>query len=310
MSKSDLIRWLKAFFLVTLPKALFLYVLVPLLCLVFLAEPVRSAVRASDAAVFRILLAFMCAVGLNWLVYKIVRRKRPSLLVYAYGTFFLLLVSLIQYGALPGFYPMTSTLSYVCAFFALVFLFLLSYWFAMRNTRPSHTAAVILRILLGFIFWGVFYQIYREIESGNMTRDTWITIGFMVALLFGFNIPRFLPRYRLARERRRKTGQASGTIVQVIGETYLDRDENLATRDLLRIEYTVNDTVYETRLPVRRITVRRHGKAAFIGREIPVFYDPQNPDDAFVERISKHFFEDQPQDRADEDLPESENSDL
>ena len=30
-------------------------------------------------------------------------RRWPALLVYAYGTFFLLLVSLIQYGALPGF---------------------------------------------------------------------------------------------------------------------------------------------------------------------------------------------------------------
>ena len=291
MSKSDLIRWLKSFFLVTLPKALLLYVLVPLLCLVFLAEPVRGAVRASDAAVFRILLVSMCAVGVNWLVYKIIRRKQPSLLVYAYGTFCLLLVSLIQYSALPGFYPLTSTLSYVCAFFALVFLFLLSYWFAMRNTKPSHTAAVILRIILGFIFWGVFYQIYREIETGNMTRDTWITIGFMVALLFGFNIPRFLPRFRLARERRRKTGQASGTIVQVIGETYLDLDDDQETVFHARVRYTVQDVPYEIRTSVTRHVLRRYGKENFLGKTIPVFYDPEDPSRAWTNKLDRHFFE-------------------
>ena len=54
MNKSDLLRSLKSLFLVTIPKVLFLYVLVPLLILVFLKQPVADAALASDTEAFRI----------------------------------------------------------------------------------------------------------------------------------------------------------------------------------------------------------------------------------------------------------------
>ena len=54
------------------------YALAPLLLLVFLARPVRNAVLASDPAAWMILLAVLAAVCLNWAVYAVIRRKRPS----------------------------------------------------------------------------------------------------------------------------------------------------------------------------------------------------------------------------------------
>ena len=292
MNKKDLLRILKSLFLVKIPKAFLLYVLIPLLCLIFLAQPVRDAVRASDAAAFYILLAASAAVALNWLAYRLIRRKHPSLLVFSWGTLCLLLVSLIEYDALPGFYPLASTLSYICAFFALVFLFLLSYWFAIRNTKPARTAAIILRIILALIFWGVVYQIYREIESRNMTADTWITIGFLLVLLLGFNVPRLLPLLRRKAALRKASGLASGIIVQIIGETSLDREDDLITRYYARIEYSVDDMLYETKAGISKHTVRRFGKEAFIDLEVPVHYNPDDPARTIVDRIDKRLLDD------------------
>ena len=303
MNKSDLLRILKSLFLVKIPKALLLYVLAPLLGLIFLAKPVADAVRASDAAVFYILLTAAGAVVLNWLIYRLVRGKRPSLPVFSFGMLCLLLVSVVMYDTLPGFCPLASTLSYICALFALLFLFLLSYWLAIRNTKPARAAAVILRIILALIFWGVVYQIYREIESRNVTADTWITIGFLIALLIGFNIPRLLPVYRRARFRRRTTGLTEGRIVQVVGETHLDRDDDSVTVYHVRVEYSVDDVSYETRADISRYTIRKFGREAFIGREVPVHYDPADPAQAYTDRIDRHFFDNDPK---EENNPQSE----
>ncbi len=304
MNKSDLLRILKSLFLVKIPTALLLYVLAPLLVLIFLAKPVADAVRASGTAVCYILVAAAGAVVLNWLIYSLIRKRRPSLLVFSFGMLCLLLVSVVMYDALPGFSPLASTLSYICALFALLFLFLLSYWLAIRNTKPSRAAAVVLRIVLALLFWGVVYQIYREIESRNVTADTWITIGFLIALLIGFNIPRLLPVCRRARFRRRTTGLAEGRIVQVVGETHLDRDDDSVTVYHVRVEYSVDNVPYETRADISRYTIRKFGREAFIGREVPVHYDPADPAQAYTDRIDRHFFDNDPK---EEDDPQSEN---
>ena len=304
MNKSDLLRILKSLFLVKIPKALLLYVLAPLLVLILLAKPVADAVRASGTAVCYILVAAAGAVVLNWLIYSLIRKRRPSLLVFSFGMLCLLLVSVVMYDALPGFSPLASTLSYICALFALLFLFLLSYWLAIRNTKPSRAAAVVLRIVLALLFWGVVYQIYREIESRNVTADTWITIGFLIALLIGFNIPRLLPVCRRARFRRRTTGLAEGRIVQVVGETHLDRDDDSVTVYHVRVEYSVDNVPYETRADISRYTIRKFGREAFIGREVPVHYDPADPAQAYTDRIDRHFFDNDPK---EEDDPQSEN---
>ena len=79
--------------------------------------------------------------------------------------------------------------------------------------------------------------------------------------------------------------------MQIIGETSLDLDGDPVTRNHVRIQYTVEDRVYETRADISRFTTRRFGKEAFVGREVPVFYDPADPSDAFADRIDRHFFD-------------------
>ena len=148
MNKSDLLRALKKFFLKILPKLLLFYVLVPVLCVVFLTRPIGEAVRRSGTAVFLILLAALAAVLLNWLAYRLVHRKRPSLLVFSHGVLCLLITAYIQYEALPTASALRSTLAMVCGTLALIFMLVLSHWFAsFRSSKAALAVAVGLRIL-------------------------------------------------------------------------------------------------------------------------------------------------------------------
>ena len=203
----------------------------------------------------------LVCVGLNWLVYYLVRRKRPSLLVFAFGLFCLLAVAVVEYDALPASAPLASTLAVIGGCLALAGLFLLSYWFAARRSRPAHVIAVGL----------------------------WIIIG--IVLIPAVFIHRILSARRGTAFRRRATGLAEGRILQIVGETRLDRDEDLVTDYHARVEYTVNGVSYETRADIAKITMRRFGKKAFVGQKIPVHYDPDSPASAYTDRIDRHFFD-------------------
>ena len=74
---------------------LVLYFLVPVLLLVLLAQPAGDAVRRSGTAAFLVMAAALGAVCLNWCVYMLIRRKRPTLLVFTHGILCLIAVELI-----------------------------------------------------------------------------------------------------------------------------------------------------------------------------------------------------------------------
>ena len=272
-------------------RGLFFYALIPALLLVLLAGPVGNTVRGSDAAVFLVLLGALVAVGLNWFVYHAVRGKVPSLLVFSFGALCVLAVAAIELESLPGDHPLRSTLAVIGGFLALSSMLLLSFWCARHRSKAAHAAAVVIWVLLGLVFCGMAYSAIRDFETGNITLDTWIAVFSMIALALGCCAPRFLSSRRRSLSRRRKTGQAEGRIVQVIGETRLDRDDDLVTRDLARIQYSADDVLYEIKAQSPRHIVRRFGKKAFTGQSIPVFYDPADPGDAFVNKIDRHFFD-------------------
>ncbi len=297
MDKSDKPDSRKKMFWTTILKNLLFYGLVPLLLLRLFAQPIRSAVCLSDPAAFWILLAFLGAVGLNWFVYTVVHQKRPSLLVFAHGVFFLLVADIIQYTALPGSYPLVSTLAIIGGSLALAFLFLLSFWFASRASRPAHAAAVGIWIVIGLLSCAMAYRVIRDIESHLVSRDTWITITTLIGVILAYCIRKIRSIIRRSAFRRRAAGLAMGRIVQIIGETHLDRDDDLVTRNYVRVQYTVNSVLLETRADISRYTVRRYGKEAFIGRAVPVYYDPADPKAAYVNRIDKQIL-DQRHDKA------------
>ncbi len=294
MNKADAPRLRKSLLWITILKGLFMYALAPALCLLLLAGPIGNAAQNSDPAAFLILLAVLGAVGLNWLVYAAIHRRRPSLLVFAHGVFCVLLVLIIEYEALPGYQELASTLAVIGGCLALALLFLLSFWFASRRSRPAHTVAVGLWITIGLVAFFMLYQILRDIECRRVTRDTWITAVILLALIPVACWRRIRSSFRRTAFQKRASGLAAGRIVQIIGETHLDRDEDLVTDYHARVEYTVDDTLYETRAGISKITMRRFGKKAFVGRKIPVRYDPDNPADAFTERIDRHFFDNDP----------------
>ena len=126
MNKTDLIRYWKLQLRTTIPRLLGFYILIPLVLLKLLAKPIGDAVLRSDAACFRILLAALAAVGLNWYVYYLIRKKRPSLLVFAFGALFLLIVTAIEHETFESTYYLRSTLAVIGGFLLVAFLFLLA----------------------------------------------------------------------------------------------------------------------------------------------------------------------------------------
>ena len=275
-------------------KGLFLYVLVPAAILWLMARPLGDAVRRAETAVFWILPAALGVVILNWLVYRLIRRKRPSLLVFSHGVLCLLAVVIILQEALPPIHSMTSALITSGAFLALLYAMLLYFWFASRTTKFEHALAVLIRVLLDLLFVYMVYRIARDFESKLVSPDTWIAVGYLVMLITGFSAPKILAAYRRSVSLRRKTGRAEGRIIQIVGETHLDRDDDAVTANHARIRYTVDGAAYETRAEISRYTTRKFGRKAFIGQKVTVCYLPENPGDAYADRIDRHFFDNRP----------------
>ena len=273
-------------------KVLFLYVLVPALILACLAQPIGEAVRRTAyTGACGILLAALAAVGLNWAIYRLIRREKPTLLVFAHGVFCLEAVAFIEYEALPRSLSLASTLAVVEGCLMLAFLFLLSYWFASRRSRPAHTIAVGLWIIIGIIAFFMLYRILRDFEIGHVDLDTWITLGILLALFPAAFVYRIRSSFRRKAARRRATGLVNGQIIQILGETRLDRDDEPVTDYHARVRYTVDGVAYETNAEISGFSIRKFGRKTFIGQELPVYFDPADPSCAFTNRIDRHFFD-------------------
>ena len=275
-------------------KNLFFYGLSPALILWLIVLPAGDAVRRSDAVVFPVLLAAAGVVVLNWFVYYAARKKRPTLLVFSYGTLCLLAVLILLAEALPGSHPLRSTLAVVGGHLAIASLFLFSLWCASRRNKAAHSAAVVIWVLLGLTLCFMIYSVIRDFEGRCVSLDTWINLGSICVFLLVFSMPRILSVRRRSALRRRAAGLAEGRIVQIVGETHLDRDGDLVTLHHARVCYTVGDVSYETRAEISAYAVRRFERKAFIGRSLLVHYDPADPASAYADRIDRHFFDPQP----------------
>ena len=272
-------------------KKLLYDILVPFLLLLLLTQPIRIAVRSSDAAVFWVLLAALGIVCLNWYLYAVLRRKRPPLPVFTYGTFLLLIVVVIEHLALPAENNLTTTLATVGGFLLMVFMLLLSFWFASLPYRPARIACLVLRALIGILLAFLVYQTFRDFESRTVTLDTWIYLGILALMLLGFNARKFSAAYRRSAFRRQAAGLTEGRIVQIVGITHLDREDDLITRQRARIHYAVNGVSYEIRAKITRYALYKFGRKAFVGQEVPVHYDPADPSHAYAEKIDRRFFD-------------------
>ena len=280
--------------LAKMAKGLLLYALAPVLLLILLVRPVGEAVRRSDAAAFLIMLAALATLVLNWVVYTLIRRKRPSLLVFAFGILCLVAVVLIEQEALPGSGTLAPTLAIICGFLALLSMLLFSFWLAAHNTRVTRVFAVGLRIIVGICLFFMAAQILRDIEIRHVTRDTWITGAILVIIILVRLSPRIIAAVRRSVLARRATGTTSGRIRQIVGETQFDLDGDAGTVYLVHVQYTVGGIAYELSADIAPQTIRRFGRDAFIGLEVPVWYDPANPANAYTTRIDKQLLE-QPQ---------------
>lgn len=282
----------KTILLKAILKNLFFYVIVPAFCLGLLTAPAGNAARGSDPAVFLMLLAAAVAVLLNWLVYSVLRKKHPPLLVYAYGAFCLLIVVIILSESLPSDHRLKSTLAVIGGHLGMVSAFLFSLWCASpRRSKLAHSTAVVIWVILGLTLCLMIFQVARDIEVRCVSLDTWINIGSAVLFILAFNMPWILSARRRSASRLRATGLAEGRILQIIGETHLDRDDDLVTLHHARVQYAVDGTPYETRAAISLYAVRRFGRKRFIGRTVPVYYDPSDPAHAYTDRIDRHFFD-------------------
>ena len=272
-------------------KGFFLYALVSALVLLLAAGPVTDAVRSSDRNVFLILPAALFAVCLNWYVYYAIHKKRPPLPVFAHGALVLLIVVILEHEALAPTHPLTSTLTVIGACLVLAFLTLLTAWFASLPSKPAHAASVFIRVLLDMFLCLMVYQVISDFENGFVSADTFIIIFVTAALIAGLNARKILSSFRRSSFRRKACCQTDGRIDRIVGETYLDLDDDQETVFHARILYTVQDVPYEIRTGVTRHVLRRYGKENFLGKTIPVFYDPEDPSRAWTNKLDRHFFE-------------------
>ena len=269
-------------------RGLFLYALVPALLLALCAGPAGKAVRRDEAAAFLLAAAALGAVVLNWAVYRILRRKHPPLLVFAHGLACLTVFILIEKDAMAPADPRNSILSVFSVSLAMLALLLVSFRLAaFRGSRPALAAAVAIRAGLGILLAVMAYQVLRDFESRNVTRDTWITVAVAAAFIPAFNARRIRSAVRRFRTRRRQEGLAAGRIVKVFGETHLDRDDDAVTLFYAQVEYTVEGAVYETRAEIYRSTARKYEKDMLTGMEVPVRYNPADPADAQAPRVTR-----------------------
>ena len=272
-------------------RGLLIYGLIPAAVLWAVGPIISNAARASDGAGYGALLAALGAVGLNWAAYAALHRAKPTLPVFAHGALCLMIVIAIEYEALPGTAALRSVLAYLFMIPAAAFLLLLSAWLAGRPSRPAHAASVGLRLILWAVLVGMAWQVVTDIEVKRVSRDTWITGGFMIAVILGLKAQKIYRACCRNASRRRASCLAAGKIVQIIGETHLDLDGDPVTRNYARIQYEVDGKTYEARADISRFTTRRFGREKFIGREVPVRYDPGDHASAYVNRIDKHIFD-------------------
>ena len=235
MGRSGTARFLKSVFRVETLKNLLIYILVPFLCLGFLAQPIGNAVRGSAAAAFLIPAAALGLVALNWYIHTVVRRERPTLLVYAHGVFCVLVTAAIAYAALPGYTEQASTLAVIVGCLTLVSLFLFSFHLASRRSRPAHAFAVLLWLVIGTIAFFMAYRIFEDVRIRRVNQDTWITALVLLALIPVPFARRIRYAVRLAAAQRSASCPAAGRITQVVGETFLDRDGDPFTHYAARI---------------------------------------------------------------------------
>ena len=291
MNKTDFLRFWKHHLRTTVPRALCFYILAPFAALWLFAGAAREAVLRSDTAALWLLPAAALAAVLNWAVYRAVRGRRPTLLVYAFGLLCLAAAAAIVHLAYPSDHYMVSALAAIAGALLLAGMLLFSFWCASRRNKFAHSTAVVLWVLLFLAGVAMAFQAARDIEVRAVSADTWIALISLALLILGACSPRILASRRRDAARRRKTGLAEGRIVQVVGETHLDRDDDLVTVNHCRVAYTVDGVPYEARAAVSRFDTRRFGRKNFIGRAVPVFYDPANPADAYVRKIDRHLFD-------------------
>ena len=217
--------------------------------------------------------------------------RRLPLLLSGFGALCLLAAVIILYEALPVSSTLKPGLADIGGVLVLAALLLFSFWFAKRPSRPAHALAVGLRVLYWAILFAMGWQIIREIEVRNVTANTWITAGILAAGIPAFFAPKIIAAIRRRSACRKADHVAIGRIYQIIGETHLDMDGDPVTLDYALIRYETDGALYETRAEISRYAVRKFGREAFTGREIPVFYDPADPAAAFADRIDRHFLD-------------------
>lgn len=306
MDSSGFRRIAKKVFTLDVLKGFLFYILFPVILLVLLAEPIGNTARRSNAAAWGILAAALAAIAANWAIYRIINRKNPTTLVYTHGLCCLLAVGILEQEALPGDGAMAPVLSFINIALGMLALLVFSFWLASLPYRPAHAVAVTIRAVVGVGLFLCAWQVVRQFECGQVTLETGLTIAFIIAMIVAFNSRKLIALHNRNKERRRKTGRADGLTVQVFGESFLDREEELDSRYYAIVEYTVDGKEYETRADISRYALKHFGRKAFIGLEVDVFYDPSDPADTYVKKLNQYIFDSQPKEdpeTAEEALP-------
>ena len=210
-------------------------------------------------------------------------------ILQGYGYYALLSANNATYGLLAqdGVWQAISIVATFCAGSALLM------WMGEQITEfgLSNGISVILFISIVSRFPR---SIINSVASIIAEPKTWwiyllLLAGslLIIALIVAFFAHRIRVSARRSATRRRESALVSGKVMQIIGETHLDLDGDPVTEYLARVEYAVDDIPYEARADIDLKTIRKYGKDAFVGRAVPVYYNPADPAEAFVNKLDK-----------------------
>ena len=267
-------------------KNILCYLLVPLALFWIVREPVSGIAGRSDPepAVFWVLLAALGLVVLNWLVYALIHRGRPSPPVIAHGSLCVMAVALIEHAASENAPRAKETLFLIAFFLGLLVLILFVRWSEQSRWTAPKIAAMILRILIraAFVVMGLL-TLMGIFIGGEDIRNILLSVFALTALALFWFMPAILLR-------RRASEVTAGQIRKIVEEKSWDPEGGTAITHSAEVRYSVNGVRYNIRAKFSFFGSSFFGSVpykAFVDKKIPVHYNPDNPAEAYTARISK-----------------------
>ena len=217
--------------LLNVVKGILFYYVLPLFLIFGFTDTVKEILIADPGLTVYITLGYALFAPLNWLVYSLIHRSRPSFPGLIFGSFTVFLACAVLRDGLDALYwehPAVMPLQIIgviSMFNALAFLV----YTIVRNRRKS---LLVFRIVLGIVivpvFSGSVMQILRDVSRRQVTGETYAAIGIVGGITLVLLLLLIIGSVFVAVKRHKATAEAVGTVtaIEYVGANGAVRIEN------------------------------------------------------------------------------------